>query len=330
MKILFVDLKYDYGVKSRGVNLIGQDGFKKSMEQLGHDVVPFYYDHYLRGGSALQKALLDTASSTQPDLVFFSLFRNQFEHETLIKLKEKYCTINWFGDDQWRFDSFTKYYANDFTWCVTTDVFSIEKYQRLGQSNVILSQWAAIDSHIDYISDCSYRYDVSFVGGYHPYRDWFIKTFESISGLSVAKFGHGWPAGSISAEDMVQLFQQTKVNLNISNSNSLDIRYLFSSPKALLNSIRSRKVQSQVKARNFEIPFFGGFELTDFVPSIDRYFDIGKEIVCYSNVEEAALQALFYLENQQEREVVKNAGHHKAYANHGYIHRIKEVLEAIG
>jgi spore maturation protein CgeB len=61
MKILFVDLQYDYGIKSRGLNLIGQDGFKKSMEQLGHDVVPFYYDEYLSGGSALQKALLDTA-----------------------------------------------------------------------------------------------------------------------------------------------------------------------------------------------------------------------------------------------------------------------------
>jgi spore maturation protein CgeB len=34
MKILYVDLKYDYGVKSRGINHIGQDGFLKSFKKL--------------------------------------------------------------------------------------------------------------------------------------------------------------------------------------------------------------------------------------------------------------------------------------------------------
>lgn len=329
MKILFVDLQYDYGIKSRGPNLIGQDGFKRSLEQLGHKVVSFYYDQYLNGGSALQKALLDAAESLQPDLIFFSLFKNQFAHDTLKKLKANYRTINWFGDDQWRFDSFTQYYANDFTWCITTDIFAVEKYHRLGQNNVILSQWAAIDGHATDIDGHSYEYDVSFVGGYHPYRAWFIKAFESISGLTVAKFGHGWPEGPLSAEAMVRVFQRTKVNLNISNSNSWDVRYLFSSPKAFLSLVRSRKSQSQVKARNFEIPFFGGFELTDYVPSIDRYFDIGKDIACYSNVEEAALQSLYYLNNAEERETIRRSGHRKAYENHGYIHRMDAVLRAL-
>ena len=37
----------------------------------------------------------------------------------------------------------------------------------------------------------------------------------------------------------------------------------------------------QIKGRNFEIPGCGGFLLTDYVPGLERYFQIGEEIVCY-------------------------------------------------
>ena len=47
VKVLFVDMQYDYGEKSRGLNSIGILGFKKAFENLGHETVPFYYDDYL-------------------------------------------------------------------------------------------------------------------------------------------------------------------------------------------------------------------------------------------------------------------------------------------
>ncbi|MEZ4814795.1 MAG: hypothetical protein R3A80_06255 [Bdellovibrionota bacterium] len=40
MKILYVDLEYDHGMKHRGPNVIGQ-GFKKSFVDLGHEVDTF-------------------------------------------------------------------------------------------------------------------------------------------------------------------------------------------------------------------------------------------------------------------------------------------------
>ena len=330
MKILLVDLEYDYGVQARGRNIIGQDGFENSFVKLGHEVVVFYYDSFLKNKKLLQTELVKYADIVKPDLIFFCLFRDQFEHKTLQTLSSKYTTINWFGDDQWRFDSFTKYYANDFTWCVTTDVYSIEKYKALGQSNVIYSQWAAINSHkVDGESGKdSYKNEVSFVGGYHPYRAWFISKLENY-GISVKAYGHGWPNGPLSHEAMNQLFKESKININLSNSTSFDICYLFSSLKAFLLAIKSRKVNSQIKARNFEIPFFGGFQLTDYVPNLESYFDIGSEVVCYSSVKDAALQIKYYLKNDSLRENIKLAGHKRAVAEHGYYNRIKVILESI-
>lgn len=327
MKILYVDLEYDYGIKSRGINIIGQDGFKKSFETLGHDVVVFYFDDYLSNTSSLQNDLKVFADETQPDLIFFSLFQDQFNFDTLDYLKSKYTTLNWFGDDQWRFDDFTSHYANHFSYCITTDKFSIPKYYALGQNNVIYSQWAAIDSHA--IPEFKgYKYDVSFVGGFHPYRKWFVDTLQK-RGINIIAFGNGWENGPLNANEMNKLFANSKINLNIGNSNSFDVRYLLSHWRILLMHFRSTKNASQIKARNFEIPYFSGFQLTDYAPTIENYFDIGKEIVCYKDIDEAELLIRYYLNNEEEREYIKKASHIKAIEKHGYIHRLQNVLEQI-
>jgi len=327
MKILYVDLQYDYGIKERGRNIIGLDGFKKSFDELGHDVVVFYYDKYLHNAQPMQIKLKEFADREKPDLIFFSLFKEQFEIDTLDYLKSKYTTINWFGDDQWRFDDFTSRFANHFTYCITTDKYSIPKYKKLGQNNIIYSQWAAINTH-DIPSFKEYKYDVSFVGGFHPYRKWFIDTLKK-RGINIQAFGNGWQNESLTAEEMNKLFISSKINLNIGNSISFDSRYLFSGIKPFVNSFRSSKVSSQIKARNFEIPYFNGFQLTDYAPSIENYFDIGLEIVCYKDIDEAELLIKYYLKNEDERESIKNTSHKRAIEEHGYINRLKKVLEQI-
>lgn len=327
MKILYVDLQYDYGIKERGKNIIGLDGFKKSFEKLGHDVKMFYYDDYLHDTKPMQQKLKNFANEIKPDLVFFSLFKDQFELETLDYLKSKYKTINWFGDDQWRFNNFTSKFANHFTYCVTTDKFAIPKYKQIAQNNVIYSQWAAVNTH-NMPSFEGYKYDVSFVGGYHPYRKWFIDTLKK-RGINIQAFGNGWDNGPLNADDMNKLFVSSKINLNIGNSVSYDIRYIYSGIKPFINSFRSSKNSSQMKARNFEIPYFGGFQLADYVPTLENYFDIGKEVACYKDIDEAELLIRYYLENEEERETIKSKAHKKAIQEHGYINRLTDVLECI-
>jgi len=329
MKILFVDLQYDYGIKARGLNYIGEDGFRKTLVKLHHDVETFYYDEYLNPHrlADLQRDLIACADRVRSELIFFILFEGQFSIDTLERLKSKYTTVNWFCDDQWRFESFTCIYAPHFTYCITTDKYSVLKYHDVGQRNVIVSQWAAIDEH-PLPEFKGYRYDVSFVGGVHPFRIWFIEQLKK-RGINVEAFGHGWPNGSVSAERMNDIFRSSKINLNLSNSKSHDIRFVFSSFKTLKRYFRQGKDVSQIKARNFEIPFFGGLQLTEYVPGLDDHFAIGKEVICYKDLDEAELLIKYYLRHDEEREKVRQQGHLTALRSHGYAHRLQKVLEEI-
>ena len=326
MKILYVDLQYEYGMKHRGPNEIGEKGFHQVFKKLGHEVECFYYDDYLNKTTELQTALLEKAKQVQPDLIYFILFGEQFELSTLEQLKKNYKTINWFGDDQWRFESFTKKYAPYFTYSVTTDPFSVTKYHEAGFKNVVLSQWAALNYDIPPSS--GYKYDVSFVGGSHSVRRWFIKELER-RGVKVAAFGYGWPSGPVSLTQMAELFQTSKISLNLSNSVNYDLRYLTDNIKNPIVAYKSAKTASQIKARNFEIPYFGGFQLTDYVPFIETYFEIGKEIVCYRDIDETALLIDYYLKNDQKREEIKNAGTLRARNEHSYFHRQQKIFEQI-
>lgn len=327
MKILYVDMLHDYGDKNRGFNVIGQDGFISSMKFLGHDVDTFYYDNFLSKPDELQVELKRQADIIQPDLIFFNLFTDQFSLETLDYLADRYKTINWFGDDQWRFENFTAHYAKHFSYVITTDKFAIDKYRQLGCQNIIYSQWAAIDSHkLGEFGE--YKYDVSFVGSFHPYRKWFIDELKK-SGINVVAFGNGWPSGPLSSDDMNKLFFESKINLNLSNSRCFDIRYILTHLEGIKSLIRGGKTASQIKARNFEIPHFGGFQLTDFVPFLGDYFDIGQEVICYKDVDEAAILIKYYLQNDTERESIRDNGIKRAREQHGYIHRLERILEQI-
>lgn len=328
MKILFVDLQYDYGISARGINHIGIKGFMQSLIDLGHEVIPFFWDDYLHNTEALQPKLLEAAEKTKPDLIFFCLFQEQFKQETLLKLKEKYTTFNWFGDDSWRFDHFTKHYAHCFTYCATTDKFSVPKYQALGQSNIINSQWAVIRTPPPNDLSPNYQFDVSFIGGKNHVRHWFINALKK-KGFNVQAFGNGWDNGSVSLERMNEIFLKSKINLNLSNSICFDLRYLLRHPMNIAHTLVCKKNATQIKARHFEINYNGGFQLTDYSAGLEDYYTIGKDLVCYRDLDEAITLIEYYLKNDQERESIKRNGYEVAIKNHTYQHRMEHVLKII-
>ena len=324
-KILYIAFKYEYGIEKNG-EALNKKAFHNNFIELGYEVEGVFFEDYSK--KDLQKAIIDKAKEFQPDIIFFILQKDQIEIETLKELrKNSFFIVNWFGDDQWRFDNFSKNYALYFDVVITTDKFSVDKYKNIGQKNVIRSQWASLDSDIEY-KNIKYKYDVSFIGGINPFRKWFVEQLEK-KGIKVACFGSGWKNGRVTYEEMEQIFVTSKINLNISNSTQYDIRYLLSNPRHILSTIRGIKNRSQTKARIFEIPVQGGFELTEYVPSLEDYFDVGKEIVCYKDIDECELLIRYYLKHDDEREKIKIKGIKKARLNHTYKHRIKNFLKEI-
>lgn len=358
MKILYADFYYEYGNLSRGLNYIGIDGFEKALGDLGHNVHHFYFDEYMNDKEDLNRRLLESFDYVRPDLVFFNLYYDIIEVETIKKISLKAISVNWFGDDTFLFERFTKRYAPFFSFCVTTDKYSINKYLAIGQGNVIYSQWPAHAPCSMLIEKLDYKYDVSFVGAKNPPREWFVNELRN-KGIEVEVFGNGWPSGPITNDEMHIIFAQTKINLNISNSDVWDYRFLFSgycSFRVLIRSLLKYhvkksnffnklakilkkselsvvsfygKTSSQIKARNFEIPICGGFQLTDYVPSIEDYFLLSREVACYSNIDEAEKLINYYLCNETIREEVRVAGFKRAEREYTYTKILSKVLDKI-
>ena len=325
--ILYITFQYDSGKKENGY-AINYKAWYENFVKLGYEVDTLFYEDYSK--DELQKKIIEKANETKPDLIFFILQKEQIDTNTLRTLKEKgFFIVNFFGDDQWRFENFTSKFALYFSACITTDKFSIDKYKTIGQNKIIRSQWASLESNISY-DDITYKYDVSFIGGINSYRKWFVKELVN-RGIDVQCFGNGWDKGRVTYEQMEEIFLTSKINLNISNSTNYDIRYLMSNLRALLSTLRAvfkdGKNSSQTKARNFEIPVQGGFQLTDYVPSIEDYFDIGKELICYNNIDEAENLIKYYLKHENEREDIKISGIKKARENHTFKHRIIEYMK---
>lgn len=328
-KILIVALKYSYGNKNFGPS-INKGAIENSFRELGIKTKTIWIDEHK--SEFLNQLLINVANEFKPDLIFFKLFKDEIFTKTLLKLKKRFKTINWFGDDSWRFDSFTRYYANKFTYCITTDIYSIDKYKKNGQKKVIMSQQGSFSSNSEY-KKIKYKYDVSFIGSKNPYREWFIYELNR-KGINCSCFGKGWNNGVVTYEQMQNIFSTSKINLNISNSLSFDLRVTLHQPKNLIEIIKSRflnnlKIQSQIKARNFEIPVFGGFQLTDYVPYIENYFKIGEEVACYNNIEDAYSQIIYFLKNNKKRELIKNNSIIRARNNHTFVCRMKEIIEQI-
>jgi len=329
MKIVPIFLRYDYGIKSRGDSL-EYKGFYAALKQLTDEVYPFWYDNYLTNKDELQQQIIKFVDDVNPTIVFFILMKDEISFKTLDYLKDKYTTINWFCDDQWRFENFTRNYAPHFTYSITTDKFSLNKYKHMGYDNAILSQWASFGCEKDIsLNEIDYKHDVSFVGSISIYRKWIVEELLK-KGIEVKCFGLGWENGKVSFEKMTEIFKSSKINLNISNSASSDIRVIFSSPKGLYEFIKSKKRCEQIKARNFEIPFFGGFQLTNYIPSLEDHFEIGRDVAVYTSVEDLVHQIYYYLENEEERRKIMIAGYNNAINKHNYLNRLQDIFLRVG
>ena len=321
-KILYIGFQYEYGIKNDGDGL-NKKAWHDTFKALDYEVESIYFEDYEH--SELQNVIINKAKEDHTDLIFFALQSNQIEFETLKTLKDNgFFTVNFFGDDGWRFDIWSYKYANFFSACLTTEKLKVDKYKEIGQKNIIYTQFASLEP-INHVTGAEYKYDVSFIGGISHYRKWFIQRLLK-KGIKVECFGTGWENGRVSYADMENIIQSSRINLNITNSVVYDIRYVLSNPKHAISLVRGLKNQSEIKARVFELTAQGGFTLSEYVPFLEDYFSIGKEISCYTNVDEAEAMIMYYLKNDDERESIKEFGIKKALEHHLYKHRIKEFM----
>jgi spore maturation protein CgeB len=328
-KILVAILRHDYGDPARG-DSYEYLYFYRTLAAAFREASLFDYGPYLHRRAELQGELLRAAEACRPDVVFFVLFEEQFDAATLDRLRKTCTTVNWFCDDQWRYRAFSRRYAPHFSWVITTDPLAVDKYRADGYERAILSQWATHE-HLPRFEQVRQPplHQVSFVGGTDPSREWLVGELAR-RGVKVSCFGAGWQNGRVSFEQMIEIFERSRINLNLSNSRCYDVRFAWSSWRNFRHHRTTPKNREQVKGRHFEIPAWGGFQLAPYVEFLEDSFEIGREIAVYSTVDDLADRIGYYLAREPLREAIARAGHERVRRDHTYERRWQEIFGRMG
>ena len=315
MKILCVFGKYNYGDPKRGEGYEYKN-FIPALKRLGHEIIHFdSWDKQLYNNFAeLNKNLLCVAEKEKPDLVFCVHILYEVWIETIEILRGwGQCVVNWSTDDDWKYEQFSKLLAPHYDAFATTYPHIYRQYHKDGIENVILTQWAADVNCLQEPLPANFcRYSVSFIGAKYGKRAKWASLLKS-RGIDVTCFGYGWENGPILAEEIPKIVQNSVISLNFSDS-SLQLKGMIP------------QKSKQIKARVFEVPGAGGMLLTENCLGIEQYFEIGKEIETFNNLDELVNKINYYLNNHHERDKIANAGNCRTCNEHTYDERMKRLI----
>jgi spore maturation protein CgeB len=128
---------------------------------------------------------------------------------------------------------------------------------------------------------------------------------------------------------MVDVFNQSKINHNISNSKSWHLPFLLSHWRAIQVTLKSPKDKAQLKGRMFEICGANGFQMTYYAEDLEHCYDIGSEVALYMDIEDLIDKIRYNLKHEDEREAVRQAGYQRALSEHTYAKRFREIAHHI-
>ncbi|MBS1259303.1 MAG: hypothetical protein MAG551_02372 [Candidatus Scalindua arabica] len=87
---------------------------------------------------------------------------------------------------------------------------------------------------------------------------------------------------------------------------------------------------TQASPRVFETLACGSFQIVDAKKDVVTLFNSGEHLVCFKKVLEVKGLVKEYLGNQQKRKEIANSGRNEVLAKHTWVHRIEEMLAAVG
>jgi spore maturation protein CgeB len=329
MRILYVAMRHEYGDPSRGLSF-EETNFRSSLEGMGHTLSAFdFMDRAASDGvDRMRGELISRAAEIRPDLAFFFLFTDQLDTRTIEAVGQVGAcpTVNWFADDHWRFEDFTRHMAPAFDLAVTTDPDSLPKYRLLPGTRVHLSQWACNRYAYGRVTS-ELKHDTTFVGQPHGDRRQTVADLNA-AGYPVECWGFGWPAGPIAHAEMVDVFASSRINLNLSNSS--EVPGLKARLRRLVHLNPPAPRPPQIKGRNFEVPGSGGFLLTERVPHLERYFELDREVAVYDGPDDLVDKLRYWHEHDEERREVADAGYGRVIAEHTYDHRFAAIFRELG
>ena len=180
-----------------------------------------------------------------------------------------------------------------------------------------------------------FKTDISFIGTYLPQkRDYFRKyVFPLKKKYDLAIYGQDWGildrtlgwvqrGGQYFNIPYIKSLRKLKLKLE-------DEAKIYNSSLISINIHEDFQVRfgGDCNERTFKIPFCGGFEITDNVACIRKYFKNGEEIVIAENEKDWYEKVDYYIKNPNKRNAIIEAGKKKVLAEHTYHNRVNQVID---
>ena len=90
-----------------------------------------------------------------------------------------------------------------------------------------------------------------------------------------------------------------------------------------------RNIRTGIPLRVWDILGAGGFLLTNFQVELPDYFENGKDIVYYEDINDCCRKAEYYLAHEDERRLIALNGYNIVKQKHSYIQRIATILDIV-
>jgi len=295
--------------------------YLKAFKNIGHEVV--FVDQYkgLRFGTLnrylqsriklfdllkefypVNEQIKTYASISQPDVIL--IFKGEFVSKKTIKELSENFKIALFWPDTYKFKPLLSGRLHYFD-IIFTAANNVDFYYKLGAKRVVTVPWACDPDFHRYLN-LPFKYNVSFIGTAYLERRRIIRKLK-LSDIHV--FGDYWfgfenkhPA--VYGEDFVKTINATKINLNL-------------------------QAQVSVKAdaptmRTFEVAGCRSFQISDYMPSVKKYF---PEMVTFRDLKELKELISYYLKNEEERAEISVKTQERCYKYFTYDHSAKIIVE---
>jgi len=261
-----------------------------------------------KGFKGINEELVELVKKEKPKYIIWPSVNYEFLESTFDKIRELGTKIiGLFFDDEFRFDKYSKYWIPHLDFCVTNCEEVLEKYKKLGAKVIHVFVCHNLPLDVNW-GNIQYKYDVSFVGSRNIERLRYIREIRKRK-INIHLFGRGWNLrGWIPFEEMLKIFQTSKINLNFSGT---------------------KENKKGWKGRILEVVNAGGFLLTEFRPGIEKFFEIDKEIVCFKNANEMVEKITYYLNHEEERKRIAQAGWKKGITTYTPLHMYSKIFQAI-
>jgi spore maturation protein CgeB len=324
----------------------------------------FVAEHRPAAEAALLAQISTTHAERPVDLFFSYFYSSCAGAETIREIRRMgITTMNWYCNASYQLHLVADI-APAYDYCLVPEKFRLDDYRALG-ANPVYCQEAA-NPNVYHPYDVPRQFEVTFVGARYAERPLYLRRLID-AGIDTHAWGPGWqdeagfkladsaggyarallglPAwkrtakraykatlgrarydlpvlmprsvceGPLSDEDMVKMYSRSAISLGFSD---------------VAGSLEDGRRITQIRLRDFEAPMSGAFYMVEYMDELAEFFDIGREVVCYEDLDDLVDKCRYYLVHEEERERIRLAGLRRALNDHTWQKRFHDVFETIG